>query len=141
MEQRERDAYIYPACFCEEGLSALAIMESALLLLIRSSASIGPPPSGSEEAGLTSCAIVGGSSISVGKLFTVPANRVKMVSAGEAEAGRCEKIAPESENGQIGGNFPDSSLFAPLRRSGGRKWFGWTIMTVWTRAGSGRPAF
>ena len=54
-----RNAYIYPACFCEEGLSALAIMESALLLLIRSSASFGPPRPGFEEAALTGCAIVG----------------------------------------------------------------------------------
>lgn len=64
---KERDAYIYPACCCEEGHSALAIMEYALLLLIRSSAFQGPALSGSEEAGLTGCAIVGGSSISSGK--------------------------------------------------------------------------
>jgi hypothetical protein len=44
VEQRERDAYIYPACSCEEGSSSLAIMESALLLLIRSSALNGPAP-------------------------------------------------------------------------------------------------
>jgi hypothetical protein len=54
------------------------------------------PPSGSEEAGLTSCAIVGGSSISLGNLFTVPANGMKMMSAGEAEASSAgEQLAKE----------------------------------------------
>jgi hypothetical protein len=54
------------------------------------------PPSGSEEAGLTSCAIVGGSSISLGNLFTVPADGMKMMSAGEAEASSAgEQLAKE----------------------------------------------
>jgi len=44
MEWRDRDAHIYPACCCEERHSTLAIMESALLLLIRSSALNGPAP-------------------------------------------------------------------------------------------------
>ena len=44
MERRDRDAYIYPAFCSEEGHSSMAIMEFALLLLIRSSALNGPAP-------------------------------------------------------------------------------------------------
>ena len=54
------------------------------------------PNPGSEEAGLTGCAIVGGSSISLEIRFTVPADGVKMVSAGEAEASSArEQLAKE----------------------------------------------
>jgi len=54
------------------------------------------PPSGFEEAGLSSCAIVGGSSISLGKRFTAAADGVKLVSAGEAEASSAgEQLAKE----------------------------------------------
>jgi hypothetical protein len=54
------------------------------------------PPSGSEEAGLASCAIIDGSSISLGIRFTVPADRVNMLSAGEAEASSAgEQLAKE----------------------------------------------
>jgi hypothetical protein len=54
------------------------------------------PPSGSEEAGLTSCAIIDGSSISLGMQFTVPADGVKITSAGEAEASSAgEQLAKE----------------------------------------------
>jgi hypothetical protein len=54
------------------------------------------PPSGFEEAGLASCAIVGGSSISLGKRFTAAADGVKLVSAGEAEASSAgEQLAKE----------------------------------------------
>jgi hypothetical protein len=40
----ERDACINPASSWEEGLSSRALMESALLLLIRSTALKGPAP-------------------------------------------------------------------------------------------------
>jgi hypothetical protein len=41
---------------------------------------------------------------------------VKMKPAADAEAGRCEKIAPEYEGVQMGGNFPDSGLFCSAEK-------------------------